>query len=148
MLQSLSVLPVLPFCKFVCTNSSNQISFVRLTLYHFLLLSPLIKIEKVDPVYSVTIWVLLPSDNTIRLPHDWENGALVYSPLRLYIPLRQSYLNQYRDLYPLLSGKTSSVLPVRFNKRKSVNYYRTLICSKLDISPLYTSTILPLKGIT
>lgn len=142
------VLPVLPFCKFVCTNSSNQISFVRLTLYHFLLLSPLIKIEKVDPVYSVTIWVLLPSDNTIRLPHDWENGALVYSPLRLYIPLRQSYLNQYRDLYPLLSGKTSSVLPVRFNKRKSVNYYRTLICSKLDISPLYTSTILPLKGIT
>ena len=49
------VLPVLPFCKFVCTNSSNQISFVRLTLYHFLLLSPLIKIEKVDPVYSVTI---------------------------------------------------------------------------------------------
>ena len=111
MLQSLSVLPVLPFCKFVCTNSSNQISFVRLTLYHFLLLSPLIKIEKVDPVYSVTIWVLLPSDNTIRLPHDWENGALVYSPLRLYIPLRQSYLNQYRDLYPLLSGKTSSVLP-------------------------------------
>ena len=105
---------MLPFCKFVCTNSSNQISFVRLTLYHFLLLSPLIKIEKVDPVYSVTIWVLLPSDNTIRLPHDWENGALVYSPLRLYIPLRQSYLNQYRDLYPLLSGKTSSVLPEGF----------------------------------
>ena len=39
----------------VFSDGSNQISFVRLTLYHFLLLSPLIKIEKVDPVYSVTI---------------------------------------------------------------------------------------------
>ena len=46
---------MLPFCKFVCTDSSNQISFVKLTLYHSLVLSPLIKIEKVDPVYSVTI---------------------------------------------------------------------------------------------
>ena len=60
---------------------------VRLTLCHSLVLSPLIKIEKFAPVYSVTIWVLLPSDNTIILPHDCENGALIYFPLRLYIPV-------------------------------------------------------------